>query len=46
MIINEKQFFTELLDLTIPEMKLASEAYESGDAARAEHFRMHKSPAG
>lgn len=38
MIINEKQFFEELLDLTIPELKSAADAFAKGNKAEAEHI--------
>ena len=38
MIINEKQFFEELLDLSITELRRAADASASGDMASAEYI--------
>ncbi len=37
MLITEKQFYTEELDFTIPEMAKVKELYEAGDVEGAEH---------
>ena len=37
MIITEKQFYTEELDYSIPEMQKVKELYLSGDTKGAEH---------
>ncbi len=38
MIITEKQFFLDVLDLTVPELRTAADAFSGGDAAGAEHI--------
>lgn len=38
MIITEKQFFEEILDLTVPELAEAARRFSAGDTAQAEHI--------